>query len=251
MASFSAVVPQRPSFSLLGLKPLPAAIEFVSYQFNSLPKVPQGDGHSVTLFPGLGSDGTPLISLLNHCQELGYDALDWGRRFNTGPSGNVDAWLAGLSDHVNEPIGDSHQSASLIGWGLGGLYAREVGKRLSPRVRQVITIGSPFNGAADITNAGWPYSLLSGSTPKPDDAQLSRLRTPPPVPTTSIFSSSDGVVAWQFCVHGKPARRVEDVEVGGSHIGKGLNNAAFAVVADCLSQKPGKWRPYVATSASE
>ena len=250
MTPFTAVLPQRPSLRLLGVEPLRAAIEFVSYQFSSLPEAPQGDGHAVILFPGLGSDGTPLIPLRNHCRALGYDALDWGRGFNTGPSGNIDAWLAGLSDHVNELIGDSHQSASLIGWSLGGIYARELGKRLSPRVRQVITIGSPFNGAADTTNAGWLYSVLSGSTPKPEDALLSRLRTPPPVPTTSIFSRSDGVVAWQSCVHGKPARRVEDVEVRGSHIGMGWNHAVLAVVADRLSQKPGKWRPYVAASAS-
>ena len=245
MNSPTPVLPQRPSLSLLGSEPIRAAIEFVSYQFSGPSAPAQGDGHAVILFPGLGSDGTPLIPLRNHCRALGYHAVDWGRGFNTGPSGSVDAWLGELSDHVDDLIGDHHQSASLVGWSLGGLYARELGKRLSSRVRQVITIGTPFNGAADHTNVGWLYKLLNGSAPKPDGELLSRLRTPPPVPTTSIYSRTDGVVAWQSCVHARPARRVEDVEVSGSHIGMGWNSAVLAVVADRLRQKPGRWRPYV------
>lgn len=243
-------LPMRPSLSLLGSEPIRAAIEFVSYQFKAESEAAQGDGHAVVLFPGLGSNGTPLIPLRNHCRALGYQAVDWGRGFNRGPSGNVDAWLAELSDHVDDLIGDDHRSFSLIGWSLGGLYARELGKRLSSRVRQVITIGTPFNGAAHHTHAGWLYSLLNGSAVKPEGELLSRLRTPPPVPTTSIYSRSDGVVAWQSCVHATPARRVEDIEVSGSHIGMGWNSAVLAVVADRLRQAPGKWRPYVESSAS-
>lgn len=243
-------LPMRPSLSLLGSEPIRAAIEFVSYQFKAESEAAQGDGHAVVLFPGLGSNGTPLIPLRNHCRALGYQAVDWGRGFNRGPSGNVDVWLAELSDHVDDLIGGDHRSFSLIGWSLGGLYARELGKRLASRVRQVITIGTPFNGAAHHTHAGWLYSLLNGSAVKPEGELLSRLRTPPPVPTTSIYSRSDGVVAWQSCVHATPARRVEDIEVSGSHIGMGWNSAVLAVVADRLRQAPGKWRPYVESSAS-
>lgn len=243
-------LPPRPSLSLLGSEPIRAAIEFVSYQIKSESEAAQGDGHPVVLFPGLGSNGTPLIPLRNHCRALGYQAVDWGRGFNRGPSGNVDAWLAELSDHVDGLIGDDHRSFSLIGWSLGGLYARELGKRLSSRVRQVITIGTPFNGAANHTHVAWLYRLLNGSAQPPDAELMSRLRTPPPVPTTSIYSRSDGVVAWQSCVHARPARRVEDVEVSGSHIGMGWNSAVLSVVADRLRQKPGKWRPYVDSLAT-
>ena len=54
--------------------------------------------------------------------------------------------------------------ATLIGWSLGGLYARELGKQMAPRIRQVITIGTPFNADTDLTHAGWLFRLLSGSS---------------------------------------------------------------------------------------
>ena len=250
MNSTTGVVPQRPPLTLLGTEPIRAAIEFVAHQFSCQPEAPQGDGHAVILFPGLGSDGTALIPLRNHCRSLVYHAVDWGRGLNKGPSGQVDAWLTDLSHHVEELIGDDRRAASLVGWSLGGLYARELGKRLSPRIRQVITIGTPFNGDPAQTNVGWLYSLLNGCAPKPDRELLSRLRTPPPVPTTSIYSRSDGVVSWQSCVHERPGKRVQDVEVSGSHIGMGWNRQVLAVVGDRLRQKPGRWRPYVDAEVS-
>jgi pimeloyl-ACP methyl ester carboxylesterase len=244
MKSTSLLEPERPSLGLLGSEPLRAAFEFLSHQFQPAVASAHGDGHQVILFPGLATDGTALIPLRNHCRALGYDAVNWGRGFNTGPDGGVDAWLAELSEYVVQMIGNDPRPISMIGWSLGGIYARELAKRIAPRVRQVITIGTPFNGAADQTHAGWLYTLLNGKSSLPDQALISRLRTPPPVPTTSIYSRSDGIVAWQACVHDRPMRTVQDIEVIGSHMGMGWNHAVFAVVADRLQQDPAKWHPY-------
>ena len=132
-----------------------------------------------------------------------------------------------------------------IGWSLGGLYAREIGKLMAPRIRQVITIGTPFNAEGDHTNVGWLFRLLSGSSSAMDAALSRRLRTPPPLRTTSIYSRSDGVVAWQTCRHDKASRLVHDIEVDSSHIGMGWNREVLAAVADRLGQQPGPWRRYV------
>ena len=50
---------------------------------------------------------------------------------------------------------------------------------------------------------------------------ITLLRAPPPVPTTAIYSKSDGVVAWQNCRYASERGSVEDIEVLGSHIGMG------------------------------
>ena len=63
-----------------------------------------------------------------------------------------------------------------------------------------------------------------------------RLATPPPVPTTSIYSRSDGVVAWQTCTHGRLRPDVEDIEVPGSHLGMAWNPATLRIVAERLAQ---------------
>ena len=180
-----------------------------------------------------------------HCRALGYDAFDWGQGFNTGPHGDLDAWLLDLKAKVVDLLAGHTQPATLIGWSLGGLYAREVGKLMAPRIRQVITIATPFNADVDHTNAGWLFRLLSGTSSAIDPVLSERLRTPPPLRTTSIYSRSDGVVAWQTCRHRLPSRMVQEIEVDGSHLGMGWNRDVLAAVADRLDQPPGPWRRYV------
>ena len=248
--SSSALPIERPSLALLGLEPWRAAYEFVAHKLARDTPAVAGDGHPVIIFPGLGTDGTAVAPLRRHCESLGYAAADWGCGYNTGPQGDVDAWLAELAAHTAEMLSPFEQSATLIGWSLGGLYARELAKQLWPQVRQVITIGTPFNAAADHSNVGWIFRLLSGETPAYGPALSARLRSAPPVPTTSIYSRSDGVVAWQTCRHDEAAHQVEDIEVQGSHIGMGWNPAVLRVVGDRLAQRPGGWQPYAASAAT-
>jgi hypothetical protein len=240
---------RRPPLALLGIEPWRAAWEYFAHKRSTGAARDAADGHPVVLFPGLGSAGNALRPLRKYCKALGYDSIDWGRGFNTGPQGDVSAWLAELAAHTERLLAHRPQSATLLGWSLGGLYAREVAKLLGPRVRQVITIGTPFNADADHTNVGWVFRLLSGTPPAFDQQFSERLRTAPNVPTTSIYSRSDGVVAWQTCTHRDDAAHTEDVEVTSSHLGMGWNAAVLAVVADRLAQRPGQWQPYRATRA--
>ena len=226
----------RPPLRLLGTEPARAALEFISHKWARRTALPRGDGHPVIIFPGLATDGAAVKPLREHCQALGYPARDWGKGFNTGPQGNVDAWLAQLAEHTARLLDAHPEPATLIGWSLGGFYARELAKLMAPRVRQVITIGTPFNASADHTNVGWLFRLLNGSAPLMDPVMSRRLATPPPVPTTSIYSRSDGVVAWQTCCHARRYREVEDIEVKGSHIGMGWNPAVLRVVAELLAR---------------
>ena len=134
----------RPPLSLLGAEPWRAALEFLALKVNcGKPRkmVPAGDGHPVIIYPGLATDSSVIAPLREYCESLGYKMLDWGRGFNTGPKGDVDCWLQELAAHTTQILGDYQDQgkASLIGWSLGGLYAREVGKLLAPQVRQVIT----------------------------------------------------------------------------------------------------------------
>lgn len=234
MTSSATFPVSRPSLARLGTEPLRAALEFISFKLSPKVSAAAGDGHPVIIFPGLGTDGLAVAPLRDHCRALGYTAMDWGRGFNTGPQGNPDAWLTELADHTAGLLAGRDQPATLIGWSLGGIYARELGKLLGPRVRQVITIGTPFNADADHTNVGWLYRLLSGASAEVDPVLATRLRTPPPVPTTSIYSRADGVVAWQSCCHAAPGGQVRDIEVKGSHIGMGWNPEVLRVVGTQL-----------------
>ncbi|MEO8279157.1 MAG: alpha/beta fold hydrolase [Ideonella sp.] len=235
-----------PSWSLLGTEPVRAAIEYFSFQLQSTQQLPRGDGHPVVIFPGLGADHHSIAPLKSFCIRHGYDAYDWGRGFNTGPHGDGAAWLESLAQDVRRIVQKNGRPMSLIGWSLGGIYARELAKILDGEVRQVITLGSPFAGDHEHTNVAWIYRLLNRRRAIIDDSLQSRLAMPPDVPTTSIYTRNDGIVAWQACLHRETAGAVEDIEVDGSHCGMCWNRDVHAIVADRLAQPEGSWQPYSA-----
>jgi hypothetical protein len=233
-----------PSYGLLALEPLRAALEYAGHGVMDEQDLPRGDGHPVVVFPGLATNEFVTRPLLSFCERLGYRSVDWGLGFNVGPKGEVEAWLDTLAANVQERTLEHGEPVSLVGWSLGGIYAREVAKRLAQRVRQVITIGTPFAGSAEHTNAGLIYRLLNGDKAPQEAELLQMLRTPPPVPTSSIYSRTDGVVAWQACLHGNAGPKAEAIEVEGSHCGMPWNPAVLRVVANRLAQPQGAWRPY-------
>ena len=209
-----------------------------------LRRLPRGDGHPVLVFPGMGANDVTTIPLRNFLTGLGYATQAWGQGFNFGPRDGVlkrcAADVRALSERHGQPV-------SLIGWSLGGIYAREMAKELRAHTRCVITLGTPFSGHPRATNAWRIFELLSGETAN-DPALLERLRTPPPVPTTSIYSRTDGIVSWR-CSLNDPGPLTENIEVSASHVGMGTNPAALYAIADRLAQPISGWQPFDSNGA--
>jgi pimeloyl-ACP methyl ester carboxylesterase len=210
-----------------------------------LKRLPRGDGHPVIVYPGLGAADITTAPLRSFLQHLGYSAYPWKQGFNFGPRRGV---LDAVREHFVR-IAERHgERVSLVGWSLGGLYARELAKEFGPeRVRCVVTLGSPFTGHPRATNAWRFYQLMSGQNVH-DPKLIAQLRGTPPVPTTSIYSKSDGIVAWQ-CSINRDAPEAENIEVHASHIGMGMNPLALYAVADRLRQPHGQWKRFDAQGA--
>ena len=209
-----------------------------------LRRLPKGDGHPVLVFPGMGANDLTTVPLRNFLKRLGYATQAWGQGFNFGPRDGV---LKRCAADVRELAVSHGQPVSLIGWSLGGIYAREMAKELPEHTRSVITLGTPFTGHPRATNAWRIFEMLSGQSAH-DPALMERLRTPPPVPTTSIYSRSDGIVSWKCSLNG-PGPLAENIEVHASHTGMGMNPLALYAVADRLAQPAGQWRPFDASGA--
>lgn len=194
------------------------------------------------MFPGLAASDATTIPLRRYLGSLGYDAVGWTQGFNFGPRAGV---LEGTKQQLADIFARTGRKVSLVGWSLGGVYARELAKEMPDQVRCVVTLGTPFSGPPKSTNAWRVYELTSGrDIDRETDAY--DLPAAPPVPTTSIFSRTDGIVAWQGSIQ-KPSRtnpHTENVEVIASHVGLGLNPSAWWVVADRLAQKEDHWRPF-------
>jgi pimeloyl-ACP methyl ester carboxylesterase len=204
-----------------------------------LGRLPAGDGHPVIVFPGLAAGDLSTRPLRRFLQQRGYLPYAWKLGANFGPRAGVVERCEALLDEVWE----RHRvPMSLIGWSLGGIYAREMAKRRPERVRCVITLGTPFTGHPRATRAWRLYEWLSG-TKAHDPRWAERVRQAPEVPTTSIYSRSDGIVAWQCSVNPQ-APHTENIELPASHFGLGVNPLSYLVISDRLAQTPAHWHRF-------
>src|SRR3974390_353426 len=181
-----------------------------------LATAPRGDGHGVLVLPGLLASDTSTLPLRSYLGWLGYDVRGWDLGRNRGPPEEV---LAGLPQALLAHAGRTGAPVSLVGWSLGGLYAREMARRHPRQVRQVITLGSPFTPHDSRQNrAHGPYQRLShlhaSGARLPTAVQRAR---PIGVPSTSVYSRLDGIVSWQACLDAETERH-QNVEVRCSHI---------------------------------
>ena len=219
-----------------------AGFEFVAGVAAALPLLavaPRGDGHPVLVFPGMAASDLSTRPLRQWLRALGHRVHGWKLGRNFGPRDDVmDASLARIRE-LRERHG---QRVSLIGQSLGGIYARELAKLVSDDVRVVITLGTPFAGGARSSNAWRLYEALNGREHL-EPRLRAGLREAPCVPTTSIYSRSDGVVAWQCSVQ-PDAARTENIEVDASHTGMAMNPLVLHAIADRLAQPEGAWQPF-------
>ena len=200
---------------------------------------PRGDGHPVLVLPGLTTGDGSTAVLRHFLRARGHAVRGWGQGLNLGLREGV---LDKTRDTLRRMADRHGRRVSLVGWSLGGIYARELAKEMPELVRVVVTLASPFSGHPRETNAWRLYELASGHRIGAPDLH-SPLRTAPPVPTTSIWSRTDGVVAWRCCVQA-PHHETENIEVEASHCGIGAHPAALYALADRLAQPEGEWAPF-------
>ncbi|UFX43277.1 alpha/beta hydrolase [Bradyrhizobium sp. 41S5] len=202
---------------------------------------PRGDGHPVLVLPGLIASDMSTRPLRDFLKSKGYGVSGWRQGRNLGLRAGVQDGMVDLLQEMNETSGSK---VSVIGWSLGGLYARQLAKMMPERVRQVITLGSPFAAGPKSTNAWRVYEMASGRRADEEDQRFGgSLASAPPVPTTAIFSRTDGVCAWQGCRE-QASSMTDSIEVESSHCGMGHHPAVVYAVADRLAQKDSEWAPF-------
>ena len=239
-----AARPPGPSSALLLTEPIRGLVDLAALPLASpwLATAPRGDGHGVLVLPGLLASDTSTLVLRRFLGLLGYDVRGWGLGRNRGPTEEVLQQLPrALADHVARTGG----AVSLVGWSLGGIFAREIARLYPGQVRQVITLGSPFAQRDRWgTHAEGPYRRLrhlhADAGRLPNRLQVAR---PIRVPSTSVYSRQDGIVPWQACIEPETALH-GNVEVRCSHIGFGVDPATLWLIADRLALPAGQHRPF-------
>ena len=126
-----------------------------------LMRAPRGDGHPVLALPGFLATDLSMAPMRRYLRELGYDAQAWQMGRNTG---GVAKMRAALLDRLSAIHAATGRKVSIVGWSLGGVYARDLALQAPDMVRCVVTLGSPFAGDVRATNARRLYEALSGET---------------------------------------------------------------------------------------
>ena len=184
-----------------------------------LARAPRGEPHPVLVLPGLMASDVSTHALRAWLRRLGYPVVGWALGRNRGPTEEVVSELPLLVDRLAAEHGTS---VSIVGWSLGGIYARRLARNAPRQVRQVISLGSPFGRIS---------------------AARTSLPRPLPMPSTAVYSKWDGVVDWRACRQ-QPGPRSENVAVHASHLGMGHDPAVLWVVADRLAQPRNEWTPF-------
>jgi len=200
---------------------------------------PRGDGHPVLVLPGLVASDRSTLLLRRFLARRGYEVHGWGLGRNYGPRAGVEEAMLAAVDRLHAQSG---RTVSLIGQSLGGAYARLLAAQRPDAVRCVVTLGSPITGHRRASNAWRIYEFTSGERSH-DPRRWQQVKQTPPVPTTAIYSCTDGVVAWQNTVQ-MPGRHTESIEVVSSHIGMAVHPAVLYAVAERLAQPEGQWQPF-------
>jgi pimeloyl-ACP methyl ester carboxylesterase len=203
----------------------------------ALTLAPRGRGETVLVLPGLGASDTSTGALRWFLATVGYRAIGWELGRNRGPSRPT---LDGLDQRLRDVAANAGSPVHVVGWSIGGIYARWLAATYPGSVASVITLGTPhglqrrFAPADADDGTGSPLSAL---------LRFGRREPPASIPVTSIYSRSDGVVPWRASLV-EPGERRENIEVLGSHFGYGFNPAVMWAIADRLAQRDGAWSPF-------
>src|SRR6266404_1050417 len=159
-----------------------------------LMRAPKGDGHPVLTLPGFLASDLSMAPMRRYLKELGYDTYAWNMGRNLGGVSSLRGALRDLLKRIHKATG---RKVSIVGWSLGGVYARDLAVQLPEMVRSVITLGSPFANDVRATNATRLYEALSGEGVNDHPEIREAIAGDLLVPVTSIYSRTDGIVNWR------------------------------------------------------
>jgi len=190
---------------------------------------------SIMLLPGFGSHPWRMAHMRKFLEKAGHSVTDWGLGWNLGASEDRFDRLLSRIERVSRAEG---RKIVLVGWSLGGVFAREAAKVLPDHVEMVVTMGSPFSGDMHGNNAWRIYHWLVGH-PVDEPPVGDEISRKPPVPTVALWSAQDGVIH-RHCACGRPGERDLSLSVRCTHMGFAWHPAAIETVARVLDAPPGQ-----------
>lgn len=190
-----------------------------------------GAGQPVITIPGMMSGDRSISFLRRSLAASGFDARQSGIVFHAVATRLSVSQVEGRLAAIHAETG---QKVALIGWSLGGLYARILAHRQPQMVSAVVTLGTPFSGDPHANNAWRLYELLSGHkvTHSPFTEDFGQK---PPVSTVAFWSPNDGIVSPENA-RGLARESDRQVEVASSHFELATRSASVRRIIEVLGE---------------
>jgi hypothetical protein len=188
--------------------------------FGSLaPRGPE-DGPKIMVIPGFVANDRTTLGLQRALAAAGFRVTGWGLGLNKGVTADMREKVA----RQIEAFGGG-EKIILVGWSLGGVFAREVAKVRPDLVAKVVTMGSPFSGDPRSNNVWRLYEWIAGHPVDKPPIETDTAEKPP-VPTLALWSRKDGIVSVRS-TRGLPGESDRQVEIDCSHMGFGVSGRAY------------------------
>lgn len=184
---------------------------------------------TVLVVPGLLSGDIYTFILRKYLQKKGYNALGWGLGINLGRKKSLEI----LTNKIENLSKTKNQKIILIGWSMGGIFAREVAKSIPNSIEKIILLAAPFANLDAPNHARNVYDFFNRNEPIDNDFK-SQIPKPANLLTYSFFSKSDGMVPWQVCMEKEIDLHI-NIEVNSSHFGMGANPKVLQKIDWALS----------------
>lgn len=198
----------------------------------AVPAAQHGTGQPVLVFPGILSSDSATALMRRTLRRCGYSVHASQLGLVTGMT---PALMACAEARLADVAAAEGRKVALVGWSLGGIYARVLAQRRPELVELVMTLGTPFSGDRRANNAWRVYEAINDhpvdAPPLPDDPAIK-----PPVPTIALWSRNDGVIA-PACARGLPHERDAEVEIPFRHLQMGSSRPAIARIVTELGKR--------------
>lgn len=174
-----------------------------------------GAGQPILVLPGFMADDMSTSLLRRSLDAAGYRSFPWAMGRNVKVHANMVDLLRARLDAVRNEAGN--EDVTLLGWSLGGLYARQLANNSAEGIRMVVSLGSPICGDLRANNA---WRLIERTNGYPVDAMPTPIaaKKKPPVHTVAVWSGRDGIVAPETSC-GDPHQSDERIELTCTHMG--------------------------------
>lgn len=186
---------------------------------------PASRSRVVMLLPGLFTHPSRMGFMRRQLEAAGHRVHYWGMGVNLGPTQEN---LANLRKRVRALHARHGEEIVLVGWSLGGLFAREIAKLETDKVAAVLTMGSPFSGDPRANNAWRAYQFVAGHRVE-EVPVCCNVAVKPPVPTIALWSPRDGIIAPRSAA-GRPGERDRAVALRCTHLGFAHSAEAVSAV---------------------